>query len=262
MRLCFLFLLLFLWGCNKKIDLKLPAYESKLVIEMYLEPGKPFRCVLQESTSYLSPPGNPLMNNALVTVSYNGKQDTLINEASIDTLSQKRFNYTGKNKVVYDENTTFSLFAKDISGRTLRSVARFLRPVSIDSVTFAFDKEDTAQAAIFFRDPPGENFYRFYTSNQSRKREQTYRVNDLLFDGKPFTLFSNFTFARQDTVTFRLYHLTPEHYNFLESVQNARTANFNPFVQPSLIKSNVEGGIGVFTTVIYEERRKIVPKSP
>jgi hypothetical protein len=36
-------------------------------------------------------------------------------------------------------------------------------------------------------------------------------------------------------------------------VATARQSNFNPFGQPAPIKSNVNGGLGIFTALSYAE---------
>ncbi|HET9278160.1 MAG TPA: DUF4249 family protein, partial [Flavitalea sp.] len=65
-------------------------------------------------------------------------------------------------------------------------------------------------------------------------------------------------FARNDTVAVRVYSLNKEHYEYLESMGNARRSNFNPFSQPGRIKSNVSGGLGIFTSISYTEHKVII----
>jgi hypothetical protein len=40
-------------------------------------------------------------------------------------------------------------------------------------------------------------------------------------------------------------------------VSSAANANGNPFAQPAKVKSTVQGGLGVFATLVYD-RKKIV----
>lgn len=64
-----LFLLIFT-SCNleRAIEIDLPAYENQLVVESYIEPGKPYLLTLSESISYFEIPGlEPVdLNQALI----------------------------------------------------------------------------------------------------------------------------------------------------------------------------------------------------
>lgn len=64
-----IFLLIFT-SCNleRNIEIDLPAYENELVVESYIEPGKPYLLTLSESISYFEIPGlKPIdLNQSLV----------------------------------------------------------------------------------------------------------------------------------------------------------------------------------------------------
>ncbi|MBK7409342.1 MAG: DUF4249 family protein [Saprospirales bacterium] len=49
--------LLLFSACNleKEIELNLPLYDSQLVVECYLEPGKPFNLLLSRSAGFFDP---------------------------------------------------------------------------------------------------------------------------------------------------------------------------------------------------------------
>ncbi len=256
-------LLCLIVACNKIIDLDLPPYTPQLVLEFYLEDGQPLRCTLQESVPYtaLSPP--VLIEDALVILSYNDVQDTLKNEIFIDEFAGKAYNYFKPKLLQAEQGTVYKLYVKDSQGRELRAETQFIPTVPIDSMAFTLNEKDTASVGLVFRDPPAEaNYYRLvaFPERDSIPSENFWdiRLNDLVFDGQEFSFFSGFSYAKADSVIGRLYHLTAAHYNFLASAQNARDANGNPFAQPANIRSNVVGGIGVFTAVSYAQRRIVI----
>ena len=59
-------------------------------------------------------------------------------------------------------------------------------------------------------------------------------------------------------VTF--FNLSEEYYRYLRSVRLADNANGNPFAQPASIKSNISGGIGIFTNLVYQRDTIYLPK--
>ena len=56
-------------SCNleKEIDLNLPEFKSQLVVECYLEPGKPYRANVFRTTSYYAPTAD-LLNSIVQTM--------------------------------------------------------------------------------------------------------------------------------------------------------------------------------------------------
>ncbi len=267
------FLLYFIgWGalliclgsaCNKTIDLNLPPYSPKLVIEFYLEDGQPLRCALQESVPYtaLTPP--ILIEDALVILSYNDVQDTLKNEIFIDEFTGKAYNYFNPKLLRAEEGTIYRLYVRDRQGREMHAETQFIPTIPIDSMAFTLNEEEKASVGLIFNDPPAErNYYRLvaFPDRDTIPSENNWdiRLSDLVFNGEKFSFFTGFSYAKTDSVVGRLYHLTLAHYNFLESAQNARDANGNPFAQPANIRSNVSGGIGIFTAVSFEQARIII----
>jgi hypothetical protein len=115
---------------------------------------------------------------------------------------------------------------------------------------------------IKFTDPPTiENYYRILIGkniNLFGSDPTDFRINDISFNGKAFSYYSEPDFARNDTITVRVYSLNKEHYEYLESMGNARRSNFNPFSQPGRIKSNVNGGLGIFTSILFTEQKVII----
>lgn len=250
-------------GCRKQIELDLPTYEPKLVLEFYLESNKPLSCLLQESVLYTDTTKYKLINNALVILSYNGIKDTLSNTLYFDPAYEKIYNYHNPKIIQLQPNTLYELYVKDAAGREMTGRTMLNSIVPISSLVYNLNENNRASVGLVFNDNRStKNYYRIvaFRGDSLLKRYRSWDVDfdDILFNGEQFSFYTRHDFYQGDTVTGRLYHLTEEHHNFTQSVENAQSANGNPFGQPANIISNVNGGIGVFTTLIYDEKKIII----
>lgn len=60
---------------ERDIDIKLPEYESEIVVESYIEPGQPLRALVTESLSYTELPSpTPLDENTIINITADGQQ--------------------------------------------------------------------------------------------------------------------------------------------------------------------------------------------
>lgn len=250
-------------GCSKEIELDLPEYEPKLVLEFYLENDKSLNCLLQESIKYTDTTTYKLVENALVVLSYDGIKDTLPNTIFFDPHFQKFYNYHNDKIMQLKPDIDYEVYVKDVQGRELRGRTRLNDIVPIDSLVYDFNSANKAATGLIFSDNATEkNFYRIvaFKDAPTVSEEGVWDItfNDNLFNGDRFSFYTGYAFNPGDTVTGRLYHLTTEHFRFTESVDNAQSSNGNPFGQPANIISNVTGGIGIFTTLIYDEKVIII----
>ena len=266
-------------SCNltKDVEIDLPAYEGQPVVECYLEPGKPFRLLLSKGYSHFDPFGldstflqKTLLNGATVTISYDGRTDTLYNVPTFELSPVKIFNYTGWNIVPATPGKEYTLqITLPDGGGTITGSTSMLSPVPIDSVVCDFNPDprfDTLARVLTFitDDMSTENFYRrmlHYSSLDSL--QQDFLVTDR-FSEKPMIAFgTGYELKQGDTVYNTIYHINRAHYDYTESVQLAIIANLNPFAQPSRIKSNVAGSadpIGIFTCLVYDRDTTIIRK--
>lgn len=264
-KIVYAWLLLAFCACEQRIELDLPAHKSELAVEFYLENGQPLRCVLQESVTYTAPPVNPLVSGALVILSYNGVRDTLKNTIQIDTMTRKIYNYALNKNLVASPNTKYELYIRDTKGRVITGSTQFIPTVPINKYEYVFNAKDSASVGIFFQDPAGvANFYRAIAFKQKDRVEINRRADielpDTSFEGQLLGFYTDYVFAKKDTIAMRLYSILPDHFEYIESVEDAVRANLNPFAQPALIRSNVKGGLGIFTTLNFEEKRDIILK--
>ena len=251
------------FGCQKSIKLDLPTYEPKMVLEFYLEDDKPLVCLLQESVNYTDTTRLKLIDKALIVLSYAGISDTLFNVPYIDQKLGKFYNYSNFKKIKLLPNVIYEVYIKDEKGREMRGQTSIKETVPIQNLNYSYnDNNEVKTVLTFIDDANTTNYYILAafrnTPSLGKGLVRTIRFNDIIFNGKQFSFDTGFDFEKGDTVTGRLYHLTDEHYNYAESVSNARSANGNPFGQPANILSNVTGGLGVFTTLNYDEKVLII----
>jgi hypothetical protein len=259
---CFvLFAGLGLAACQQDVDLNLPVYTPKLVVECYLEEGQPLRLTLLESQSYLDTSGPTIVSGATVVLAYGPQRDTIPNVPATDEATGKVYNYSSAKRITADYTLPYTLTVTDRKGRTLTATTHFLRPVLIKSITPKFNQKKAAYGLTKFDDNPLEKNYYRITLTKNR-RVDTLASNSLIDDsfsnGKEINWGSAYNFRTGDTIHATLYHCTEAYYKFLSTAQSARQANVNPFAASGEVISNVRGGLGVLATLTYDYRQVVV----
>jgi len=231
---------------------------------MYLEKGRPLRCLLVESLPYTDTAINKPVDDALIVFSDGIKNDTLTHRINQDMVTGRFYNYYHPRLIEPDPAKIYSITII-ANEKKVTATTRFSQTTAtIDSVIVreSPNEADSFSVGIKFTDPSTvENYYRILIGknlNLFGSDPTDFRVNDISFNGKPFSYYSEPDFARNDTITVRVYSLSKDHFEYLESMGNARRSNFNPFSQPGRIKSNVEGGLGIFTSILYTEHKVII----
>jgi hypothetical protein len=118
-----------------------------------------------------------------------------------------------------------------------------------------------AELRVIFNDPPGPNFYRYFTAEEDGpfQRPFTSVTDDLLFDGQRFEFVLNNAEVADgdfDPTTFGLFRLNTRarlkwmnideaHFNFWNTLEFSR-ANQGPFSSYTRVDHNIEGGIGIW----------------
>ena len=278
LKLAFPITVLAFFACNlsKEVEIELPEYESQPVVECYLEPGKPFRLLLTKSYAFFDVIGldssffeKTLLQDAQVTISYNGQTDTLYNTFSLDASPLKIFNYTGLNivpatpGVVYVLNITLPDNRGAITGTTPMLP---LVPIDSNVVEFNAEADTVARVLTYVTDNPNEaNFYRRMLNYYSLDSvpEQDFPTPDRFLTTPLLAFGTGYELGEGDTVYNTVCHITEDYYNYFESIQLAINGNLNPFAQPSPIKSNVSGSanpLGIFTCLVYDRDTTVIMK--
>lgn len=270
-------ILAILASCNlsKVVEIDLPDYERQPVVECYLEPGKPFRMLMTRSYAFFDKLGldstffdNTLYDGAFVTISYGGQTDTLRNQLTADFNPLKIFNYVGQNLVPATPGIVYTLFVRLPDGGEISGTTTMLPVVPIDSVVVEFNPslDSLARVLTYINDDRNQvNFYRRMLNYNSLDSipEQDFIVTDRFSQTALIAFGTGYSLKEGDVVYNTIFHITPEYYDFKESVDLAVIGNLNPFAQPSPIKSNVHGTgnpIGIFAPLVYDRDTTIVRK--
>jgi hypothetical protein len=268
-RLLYLMPLALLTGCDleKTIEVPLPAFDHQLMVECYLQPGKPYALSLRTTSDYFASPLPPDVPNATVVITHKGQSDTLkyipglFNQ--LDTITRKFNNYRSSTLMNGQPGDLYSLYIKDQQGRTITGTATFLPAVPIDTLEVNFNAQDEVSVSAFLQDPPGKaNFYRFMCSQKKPENdaERDFFTSDRIRDGEYIAYGTGYRYHNGDTLVISLYSLEKPYYTFLNTINDAEDANGNPFAQPAVIESTVQGGFGAFTVLSFDRDTIIVKK--
>ncbi|MFK7972971.1 MAG: DUF4249 family protein [Bacteroidia bacterium] len=286
---------------EKDITVELPPFERQLNVECYVAPtglqqplpfGIPwdlipasappfYYLILTETVSYYDEFDLPIVDDAFVTITYQGVTDTLeyvpFVTAGTDTI---KF-YIGFRTIEgNDSNAPIDLYVKDKIGREVRARTFFPEVVPIDTISWEFNSRDEAFVQTDFFDPiDQDNYYRAVifkrddvllrnepngpivdTISQDRLDVAFQFTDDFIEDDGKITVGTNFNYVEGDTVTSFIYQIDEAYYDFLETVDAAEQANFSPFAQPTRIQSNIEGGMGIFTAYNYDRQTVVIKR--
>lgn len=258
-------------GCNleKEVDLSLPEYDSQLVLECYLEAGKPFSALLTRSDSYFAPvatTGNDLLQyyqgllveDARVEIVHLGDTIVLKNELVLDPVQFRFSNYSSSILVPEDYEHPFELRVITPDGRTITGSTRLLVPVPLDSVVYQFGAvvTDSARILTYFSDPSDEkNYYRrmLHRNSLDSLADQDFATDDRFVEGQ-VVFGTGYDYGKGERVINTLFHIDRAYYEYYNSLVNALVSNGNPFAQPGEIQSNLGGtadALGIFTGLSY-----------
>lgn len=267
-------------ACNltKDVEINLPAYESQPVVECYLEAGQPMTLLLSKSSPYFEPLGKPedwlaglFLDSALVTISYPARTDTLKNQLVFNPLTGKIFNYYNPTIVQPIWGIDYRLKIVLKNGLEIEAKTTLLQPTQIDSLVVEWKndagssgKDTLARILTYITDDPGSvDFYRrtLHKMSLDSVADQDFWLDDRLFASPLVAFGTSYEFEKGDTVFNTIFKIDKPYFDFRNSVDVAAQTNFNPFGQPSQIRSNVSGSanpIGIFTGLSFERRRSIL----
>lgn len=249
---------------EKDIEVELPFHEPQLVVECYLEPGKPLRASVLESSGYFEAPTPPMVPDAEVYITTPSGNRVQLKYKPMLIKSTGRF-YTHKSTEIMKgkPGDIYQLEVVDGKGRKVTGFTKVQPQVSIDEVSWKFnDKNEAYLLTSFYDDPNIANYYRYmaHVDSLSGGSDRDFVTSDDLTNGKRISLGSSYRYEENDTLIVTLYHIEKQYYDFLSSISDAKDANGNPFAQPSKIKSSVEGGFGIFTNLAYDRKTVVITK--
>ncbi|WP_192821423.1 DUF4249 domain-containing protein [Rufibacter sp. LB8] len=255
---------------EQEIEVKLPKIPAQLVVECYLENGKPIKMALSESTGYFDNVQPTIVDDATVLITKNNEAPIKLTfRLQVDEENRKAYNYHNPVLIDAKPGDVYTLEITDPRGRRVTGSTKILPPVPFDSVGYKFnDKPDNVKEAYLYvrwqDDPAAENFYRLLahqkdtsTVDNTNSRMDA-EITDRLRNGQKITYTTTYRFKKDDTLNLKLYHVDQAYYRFISSTEDARRSNGNPFAQPVAIQNTVVGGYGVFTHLNYVTKELIL----
>lgn len=249
-------------SCKKNIDVKVPDYVQKLVVEGKIEAGAKPEVYLSYTAPYF---GNVTTNleelavkNAFVTVSDGVTTDTLT-----DPFGHGYFYLDMTGNMVGVAGKTYSLKI-ELNGRTYTSQTTIYPQVKLDSLWFKVLREDSLGFIYAHLTEPGneQNQYRWFA--QRIGKDQSFLAplgsafDDKFINGKSFEfaydrgMVQNSTatddnnnvrgfFVKGDQVIVKFCTIGNPEYLFFRSYDANIISNGNPFAAPTNLQSNING---------------------
>lgn len=259
------------FGCQREIDLELPEYQPKLVIEGIIESGSPAMVMLSKSIPYFSEINlEMLLNDVLVT----GDQarvfvtsETGETEELTWTLSPEAPYYVAfmGSQVIGREQTHYTLTV-EYDGQTYTAETYIPKTFDLDSIGFDQSAEMLNDSMASIRmlltdDAAEENYYAFFCKVNCPTLQDRLWISglpvafdDRTFNGLTFNYeltragysmlmrgmmsdeeqesFSRMTFRPGDTVYVKHTQIDHDTYLYLLSAGSEAVLGSNPFTNP------------------------------
>lgn len=269
-----------LTACQQEIELDLPDYQSKLMIEGTIENGSPAMVMLSKSIPFFSEINiETLMSDVLVNgtqarvfvTSETGESEELVWMISPEAPYFVAF--MGRN-VIGKENTHYTLRV-EYEGKTYTAETYIPKTFDLDSIGFSQTMDlmaDTmASVRVLMTDPADEeNYYAFFCKVSCPKMQDRLWVcglpvsfDDKTFNGMQFNYevsrsgysmllsgmlseedqqnFRRMTFRPGDTVYVKHTQVDYHTYKYLSSAGAEAAYGSNPFVASTPAVSNFDG---------------------
>jgi hypothetical protein len=255
-------------GCQKELDLALPARPSRLVVEGWIENGRNAEIILSHTAPYFSSiDSNTLLDfaetHAKVTLFSDAEEEILTlkpNQAYFPPLVYRSVEMMGKSQMTYSLEVI-------LSGDTVTATTTITEPVNLDSVWFERDPGMDVKGRIWVRLTDDVNEVNYYRILYKRKgKDSTYistnlsAFSDVLFNGETAEMgflrgFSSMIAVEQenyfevgDTISLKFCTIDKEQFEFWNVYQNLVLAATNPLSTSNYhLKSNIKGGLGIWT---------------
>ncbi len=262
---------LVVWSCapQKEIEIKLPEYERQLVVECFMEVGKPFRLLLTESVGFYEGADTPIVLGAQVIISHGNVHDTLVPGLYLEPEGTKIFNFQSTNVVPEDYATEYSLQVTHPDGRVATGRATVTAKSNMGALLLSYNADSMASITMNWPDDGSQKDYYLVSLHKGTIFHGDpdldsplvfdFTLDDRIGNGENFTIATLFDYRHGDTLISTLYHIDYAYWRYLNSLDDAASSNGNPFAQPGVIHSNITGGLGILTGFNYDRDTIIVP---
>ncbi|MDP4268101.1 MAG: DUF4249 domain-containing protein [Bacteroidota bacterium] len=253
-------IIVFLTGCEEKINLDLKTTDPILVVNgMITNEMKAHTVKLSLSTSYFYNQPAPNVSGAIVTITDNEGNLYKLKESS-PGIYQTESNVNGK------IGNTYTLKIK-YNEKEYTSVSTMRRSVSIDSLGYKKTRDDKNYHLLMYaQEPLGKgDYYLWHTYVNNQIKTDTVKnaifTDDSEVDGNYINGFEmdNIRLNEGDSAFIKTYSITKDAYDFYMSMMFETAWRGGLFdAPPANIKSNISGGaIGLFVASAVTESKHI-----
>lgn len=259
-----LFVLLVMWGCN---DIDIDNYESKVVVDGWIEPGLPAKVLLTKSAPYFGEIDSVIIRNYALT-----HAKVKLNNGNDEEVLTLRSNHGFFPPYIYVSTNMIGEVGKkyhltiEVDGATITASTTIPEPLKLENAYMKLndDSDSLGIVTVEFSDPgEKENYYMFFTKDENVKsrfmRVFSPPVSDEFFSGQQISFnlqkgsnnqlsnYDNLFYNVNDTITIKFCTIDYESYQFWVSFQKELINTTNPFAATtSMVKSNVVNGLGVW----------------
>jgi hypothetical protein len=239
-------------SCEPNIEnLNLPVPQRYTILECYLTPNYPPELTLTNSNNLDE---ELLIRNlwyADVNI-YSGEETyPLKNIFYIKPDRKILVNYRADDTLRIDMHQQFELSITTREQVKLSATTGIVAPVRITECLVEKNRIDVAYAV-----ENGKADYlklSIFTFVAGKKLDDVIRYYDASeFSGQMISIPWKYQ-SKFDTVIITLCNIQKDYYDYGVSIQNAVSAYHDPLLTPESIKSNVKGGIGIFTFYTFDQ---------
>lgn len=258
------------FSCSKEITIELPDPEKKIVVDGGIFSGEMAEINLTWSTGYFDPVDSAslstyLITDAIVTVTDGTTTDTL--QLGYNPDKPLPIVWQGTSIVGQPGGTyTLKVIAE---GKTAIATTTIPQPLALDSVWFKIEPgtDSLGFAWAHMTDPVGYgNGYRWFarrTQDPAFLAPFGSAFDDTFIEGKSFDFAYNrpvtpgstapednneerYYYKTGDTIIVRFCTIGHAEVDFFRTFEVEVSNNGNPFAAPGVIRTNVDGGLGVW----------------
>jgi hypothetical protein len=269
-KLSLFVLLLVFVSCQKEITIDLPEAEKRIVVDGGISTGEFAVINLTWSTGYFDPVDSSsltqyLITDAVVTV----KDGSVVDTLHLTYDPTRPIPLVWKGSVLTGQVGHTYLLEVSAEGKTVSATTTILPAIPLDTVWFLIepDQDSLGFAWAHMTDPVGfGNAYRWFAK---RAGETAFLApfgsafDDRFIEGKSFDFAYNRPapsgsmaaednniergfYKAGDTVIVKFCTIGIPEVNFFRTYEVEVSNNGNPFAAPGEVKTNIEGGLGIW----------------
>jgi len=245
---------------NESISIDLPPQSPKFVLEAILKPGMPMELTFIESS---------MMNDTVHSNYVKGANAFFVLDSDTIVLNNQQYtrsednvtiNYTSKKLLPNREVGSIKLSVRKNTD-TLSSETHFIKPITIKDCRVSGLDVATTINNIY---ESNDRLFKIevYIYLEKKRKAKHYQIYNLSKDSSPeLTLNLKLGDVKRDSLKVVATHISHEHYEYIYSYTRALDAYYNLFTVPTPIKTNIKGGVGVFSVVTQDKRgfRSVYP---